>query len=339
MKIRTAILGYGRSGSTMHAGAIENNDSFKMNAVCDIDPERLDQASERFACKTYSDYHEMLRTEQLDLVCIITRSDQHCEMTRDCLAAGVNVLVTKPWATNVAEAESMIACARESGVKLLPWLPARWGCDLHRLKELIAGGAIGKVFMIRRVVSSFGTRDDWQTQRCYGGGYLLNWGAHIIDPPMVLAGSRVETVYGRMKQTINPGDAEDLFMAVMTLADGTIIQAEFTISAAELPGWVIQGDRGTIVIHGNNIKISRSKLANTSDPTQYAYMQPDDISITEEIIPGAVYGDEHEIYTQIAAAIRGENEFPVTPGDALELSRVFDAIRTSSEENRIITMQ
>ena len=104
MKIRTAILGYGRSGSTMHAGAIEENDGFDMVAVCDIDLERQKQAAERFGCKIYDDYHRMLESEQLDLVCVITRSDQHCEMACDCLAAGVNVLVTKPWAVNEAEA-------------------------------------------------------------------------------------------------------------------------------------------------------------------------------------------------------------------------------------------
>jgi predicted dehydrogenase len=338
MTIRTAILGYGRSGSTMHAGAIERSDDFAMAAVCDIDPERLKQAAERFACATYDDYHEMLRAEQLDLVCVVTRSDQHCEMTCDCLAAGVNVLVTKPWATNAAEAQRMIAAAADSGAKLLPWLPARWGSDLHRLKELLAENAIGKVFFIRRVVSSFGTRSDWQTERRYGGGYLLNWGPHIVDPPLVLMGSPAKSVYGRMKQTINPGDTEDLFMAVLTLADGTIVQAEFTISAEEMPGWVLQGDRGTIVVQGQNVRVHRSTPPEPADPTQFASMQSENESVVEEALYPSQYGDEHEIYTHIASAVRDEQAFPVTPEDALELSHVLDAIRTSSEENRVVSL-
>jgi len=129
-KIRTAILGYGRSGSTLHAGPIEKLDEFEMTAVCDIDPERQKQASGRFGCQIYSDYHKMLQNEELDLVCIITRSDQHCRMSCDCLKAGVNVLVTKPWAANGREAERMVSAANKSGKKLLPWLPARWGTDL-----------------------------------------------------------------------------------------------------------------------------------------------------------------------------------------------------------------
>lgn len=338
MTIRTAILGYGRSGSTMHAGPIEKNDAFAMGAVCDIDPERRKQAEQRFGCSTYSDYHEMLDKEELDLVCVITRSDQHCAMTCDCLEAGVNVLVTKPWATRESEAQQMISAAKASGAKLLPWLPARWGSDLLRLKELISRGAIGKVFMVRRAVNSFGTRTDWQTERRYGGGYLLNWGPHIVDPPLVLMDSPLASVYGQMRQTINPGDVEDVFFAVMTLADGTIVQAEYTISVEEMPSWILMGTEGTIVVYGDRLTLHRGALAQAADPTQFESMQSKEDAATEESIGGALYGDEHEIYAQIAAAIRGEQPYPVRPEDALQLTRVLDAIRASSEQNRVITM-
>ncbi len=260
-------------------------------------------------------------------------------MTCDCLAAGVNVLVTKPWAVNAAEAERMIAAQKASGMKLLPWLPARRGSDLRRLRELVSEGAIGKVFMVRRVVSSFGTRDDWQTERRYGGGYLLNWGPHIVDPPILLVGSPVKSVYGRMKQTINPGDVEDVFMAVMTLEDGTIVQVEYTISAEKLPSWVLQGDRGTIIVRGNDLAIHRAQLASAADPTQFATMQSKDDAVTHETIQGALYGAEHEIYSEVAAAIRGECDFAVKPEDALELSRILDAVRASNEQNQVIRLQ
>lgn len=341
-KIRAAILGYGVSGSTMHAGPIEGCDAFEMAAVCDIDAERREQAVDRFGCPVYDDYHQMLDREQLDLVCVITRSDQHCRMTCDCLAAGVNVLVTKPWAVDEAEALRMIAAAESSGKLLLPWLPARWGSDLKRLKGLLAEGAIGKVFMIRRTCCSFGTRDDWQTERRFGGGYLLNWGAHVVDPPIVLAGSPVSSVYARMKQTINPGDTEDVFLAVMTLADGTVVQAEYTVAVESPPNWFIQGDRGTIVVHGNHLKILTQAPERPADPTDFAAMAAKDEEVVEESVAWTVYGDENEIYPEIARALRGasgENEFAVTPADALALTRVFDAIRTSSQENRVVTLQ
>ena len=336
MKIRAAILGYGRSGSTMHAGALAENDAFEVVAVCDVDPERRKQAEERFGCAVYESHQTMLEREHLDLVCVITRTHQHSPMACDCLHAGVHTLVTKPWALNVVDAERMITASKASGRLLLPWLPARWGCDLTRLKALLDEKAIGDPFLIRRVVSSFGTRSDWQTERRYGGGYLLNWGAHIIDPPVLLVGSRVRSVYGRMKQTINPGDVEDLFMAVMTLDDGTIVQAEFTISAEEIPSWFIQGTQGAIVVRGMHVTIHKSVLSAPDDPTRYTEMKQEKEEVLEETLSGEIYGDEHEIYRHIAAAVCGEAAYPITPDDALELTRVLDAIRTSSEENRVV---
>lgn len=338
-KLRAAILGYGRSGSTMHAGALEHNgDAFEVVAVCDIDPKRQEQAKTRFGCKIYEDHHKMLAGEKLDLVCVITRSDQHAQMACDCLEAGVNVLVTKPWAVNAAEAQRMVDTAQKTGKTLMPWLPARWGADLARLKQLVAEKAIGDIFMVRRAVCSFGTRKDWQMQRKFGGGYLLNWGAHIVDPPTVLLDSPVQSVYGRMKQTINPGDAEDVFLAVMNLENGAIVQAEYSIAVEDLPSWFIQGDRGTIVVRGRNLKIYHTTPATPGDPTQFITMKSKEGSIQEETIEGALYGEEKDIYAEIAAGLQGKGDYPVKPAHALRLSRVFDAIRTSAEENRVVVL-
>ncbi|MCI0511738.1 Gfo/Idh/MocA family oxidoreductase [candidate division KSB1 bacterium] len=338
MALKTAILGYGRSGSTMHAGAIEKNPAFELAAVSDIDPLRQQQARERFGCRIYPDYLVMLQKEALDLVIIVTRSDQHCAMTCDCLEAGVNVLVTKPWAVNVAEAEQMIATCQKTGQLLLPWLPARWSCDLRRLQELIRENVIGNIFFVRRTVSSFGTRHDWQTERRFGGGYLLNWGPHIIDPPRLLFNQKIHRVYAQMRQTINPGDAEDVFFAVLTLADQRLIQVEFTIAVSPLPDWYLQGDRGTIIIRGAELEIYQQTPPHPADPTDYAAMKTTPPVITKETLTGALYGDEHEIYHEIGRALRHECRFPVTLDSALELSQLMAAIRAASSLQQVVVL-
>jgi len=339
MALRTAILGYGRNGSTMHADALARNDAFQVVAVCDIDPARLLQASARFGCALYEDYRVMLaQQEALDLIVIVTRNDQHCAMTCDALQAGVNVLVTKPWALDAAEAQRMMTAAQAAGKQLLPWLPARWGSDFVRLREIVSAGTIGNVFFVRRAVSSFGTRCDWQTERQYGGGYLRNWGPHIVGSAMALLDCPVATAYGRMQQVINPGDVEDLFYALLTLENGAIVQAEYTIALDALPSWYIQGDRGTITVQGARITVRTNTPVQPHDPTQFATMQADATQISEEIVGNDVYGDEHRIYPEIAQALRGERPYPVTADHALELTRVLDAIRIASGEDRIVSL-
>jgi len=338
MPIRTAILGYGRNGSAMHGEALARNDAFQVVAVCDIDSARRQQAKEKFGCALYDDYHRMLAEEQLDLVVVVTRSSQHAAMTCDALDAGANVLVTKPWALNEAEAQRMLAAQQTSGKLLMPWLPSRWGSDTRRLKELIDAGTIGNVFFIRHSVCSFGTRSDWQIERQYGGGYLLNWGPHIVDPPMQVLGSPVRSVFGRMKQTINPGDVEDVFFGLLTLENGACVQVEYTIALENLPSWFLQGDRGTIVVHGRNFKILQNTPVHPDDPTQFATMKASETKITEEEVGADIYGDEHKIYLEIADALQGGRPYPVLPEHALELTRVLDAMRTASEENRVVTL-
>ncbi|MCP4645309.1 MAG: Gfo/Idh/MocA family oxidoreductase, partial [bacterium] len=325
-------------GSSLHAGPIERNEAFDLVAACDIDPERREQAAERFGCAVYDDYHRMLADETLDLVVIVTRSDQHCQMACDCLAAGVNVLVTKPWAVDEAEAQRMIDARDASGKMLLPWLPARWGCDLLRLRELLAEDVIGPVFLVRRAVASFRTRCDWQTERKCGGGYLLNWGPHIVDPPVQLLGSPVKSVYARMKQTVNPGDTEDVFFALMTLENGAIVQAEYTMSAEGLPDWFIQGERGVIVVHGRHIKVAKRIPGQPNDPTSYGENDAVEEETLEEEVEGEVYGDEHAVYAEIAGAVQGTSPYSVSTDDALQLTRTLDAIRTASEEDRVVTL-
>lgn len=336
-KLKVAILGYGRSGSSLHANSIANVPNFEMTAVCDIDKERLNQAKERFNCRTYENYFEMLEKEELDLISIVTRSHQHCEMACDCLKAGVNVLVTKPWCVSAEEAEKMIDASKQSGKLLLPWLPARWGCDFIRLKQLIAEGAIGKVFFIRRGVYSFGLRNDWQTENKYGGGYVLNWGPHILDTSMLLADSEITSVYGILKQVINPGNAEDNFFAILNTQNGITIRGEYSVAVQNLPSWFIQGDKGTITVDDKKITISKAELVMPDDPTKTLGLQPKP-EIIEEELDGDIYGDGTEIYTDIAKALRDEQKYPVTPESALYLSKVFDAVKKSHREGQVINL-
>ena len=297
MKIRTAILGYGRSGSTLHANPLaELKDDFAVVAVCDPAPQAQKNARDRFGCAIYDDYRKMLRAENLDLVVIVSRSDQHCRMACDCLRGGVHVLVTKPWASNAAEARRMIEAARRSGKMLLPWLPARWGCDLVRLKELVASGAIGKVFLVRRRELNR-IRFDWQTKKEYSGGYLLNWGPHIVDQAVQLIGEDVKTVYGQLRQVINPGDAEDNFMAILTTVSGIILACEYSIAADQLPNWVVQGDRGTIFVKDKFVEIHQFEYPANLDSASYGN-QPV-VKVTREIQRIASAQDEQPLWRSI----------------------------------------
>ena len=344
-KIRTAIIGYGRSGSSLHADPIESLAQFELQAVCDIDPEALESAKNRFGCALYTDYHEMIVEEELDLVVVVTRSDQHKQMVIDSLRAGHNVLITKPWCRNEEEAREMIECANESTGQLLPWLPARWGADFLKLKTLVASGIIGKVFQIRRREYGFGIRYDWQIKREFAGGMVLNWGPHLIEPPMLLAGGKVKSVYGKVKQIINPGDAEDNFLSILTMDnDVTVISEMGTLSVAGYENWIVQGDKGSILVRETEVEIRKATLKESLDETSYSNKFElevilDNADGPHRITNGNRYGDAKVIYPEIAQAVLGEADYPVTLESALTLTKVMDAVKNSSECGQAIEIE
>ncbi len=335
MAIKTAILGYGRSGSSLHADPIAKLPDFQLTAICDIDAAARQKGQARFSCRTYTDYNEMLSQEELDLVVLVTRSDQHCAMACACLAAGKHVLVTKPWAADVKQADQMIAAAKKSQGLLLPWLPARWGSDLVRIRQLVRQGAIGQVFQIRRGEYTFGLRNDWQIWQKYAGGYLLNWGPHLVDQPVQLAAGKVKTVYGQMRQINNPGDVEDVFYAALTMDTGLMIVTEFGIAAGDLPNWLVQGDRGTIIVRGDQLELQRAVF---SDPQGSEYRSRVALESSTETIRGDRYGDNFEIYRLLAQVIKGQASYPVSLASARELTVILDAIRKSSQTNQLVTL-
>lgn len=340
MEIKTAIIGYGRSGSSLHADTIEKLPEFKLSAVCDIDDKALEKASRRFGCNLYNDYLQMLNNEDLDLVVVVTNSHLHCSMTCDCLKSGVNVLVTKPWALNANEAHDMIRTSESSGKLIFPWLPARTAADLTRIKEIVSAGRIGRVFQIRRSEYSFGLRCDWQTSKAFGGGYLLNWGPHLVDQPLQLAESPVVSVYGEMKQINNPGDVEDLFYAVMKTENNITVISEWNIAAGDLPNWIVQGDRGTIIITDNNIKIYEVDLPEKIDENTYrAKIETsnfyEELNVVNNKGINIKYGDPLKVYGNVSEALLNGKGYFISTQSALALTKVLDLIRISSESGKV----
>lgn len=228
----------------------------------------------------------------------------------------------------------MVEAATDSGRLLLPWLPARWGTQLARLQQLMSAGAVGEVFQVRRSVQTFGRRSDWQTRRDHGGGYLLNWGPHVVDQPLQLVSEPVVSVSAHMRQVLNPGDTEDVFAAVLTTETGKRIVCEHTVGAGPLPDWVVQGSAGTIWVHGTTITVYEATFPDTVDPE--AYRSSTTISDTTETVDPAIYGDEMVIYQTIAQALRREEAYPVTLESALNLTRVLDAIRRSADTQQTV---
>src|SRR4051794_13298327 len=118
MQIGYAVVGLGRAGWDIHVAQLRGRADSQIVAVVDPEPDRREQAKAEFGCKAYESLSKMLRQSDVEVVVIATPSAQHAGDTRKSLRAGKHVVVEKPMAMTLTEADSMIRAAEEANRKL-----------------------------------------------------------------------------------------------------------------------------------------------------------------------------------------------------------------------------
>lgn len=150
--LNVAIIGLGNMGKH-HARTYSEIDKVKLVAVSDVDEAKGKPIAEKYGCKFYKDYNEMLKKEKIDLVSVVVPTKFHEKVAVDVIQKGVNLLIEKPIADNVQGAESIIKKAKEKNVKLAVGHIERFNPAIIKLKEIIDAGRLGKITSIiaRRV--------------------------------------------------------------------------------------------------------------------------------------------------------------------------------------------
>ena len=334
MPIRTAIFGCGKT-SALHMPTLAGLAAYEITGVYDVSEDAAKKVAGEYGCRSFATYEEALASDAYELAIVLTPSYTHMQVTCDLLANHKKVVVTKPWVLNCREADKVFETLKKTGGTVIPWLPRHWSQNVRSFKSLINSGRIGKVFHIIHSEVTFGKRSDWQVWKKYGGGYLNNWGPHVIGAALDVAGDRVAEVFADTKQIINPGDTEDMFHAMMKTRNGTLISAEYTIATDDLPNWIIRGDQGTIYATGDRIEVREVRYTGEQGSDGYR----SDYTVEKcEITSGAAY-DTCEIYSHIADVIHGTTDYEISMADLYHLTQVMDAVSESSRTGKAVEIQ
>mgnify|MGYP006179026695 CR=1 FL=1 len=193
MKIfKTGIIGCGRIGSQLeedplrgkpctHTGGFSALPNIKIVAGCDIDRNRLKKFGQKWKVKKlYTDYHDMLRDNALDILCIATWTNQHATMALDGVRAGVKgIFCEKPIDVDIKLARKLVRTCKQKNISLLINHERRWDAYYQKAHKLIQAGKIGE---IRTII---GNALSWKPGTLpvsqYGGGPLFHDGTHLID--------------------------------------------------------------------------------------------------------------------------------------------------------------
>lgn len=200
--MRVAIIGCGKI-SQAHISAVQAIEKVEICGVCDRDRDRAGKAS-RLAqgANAYSDLARMLKHEQPDAIHVLTPPATHAELAIQAMEAGCHILVEKPMALSVQEAEKMLSAARANGVKLCPNHNYLYKPSIARARHLIESGAIGQVVHVSGFYGTFGEvgsyagsggRSHWASR--LPGGFFTNFLPHLVYLLLAFIGD-IDTIVG-----------------------------------------------------------------------------------------------------------------------------------------------
>lgn len=329
---KIGFIGCGRNARELHAPLLQAHSRFEIYCGYNRNEDTMRAFCDEYNAAPCCATEEFFQLKP-DIALILTPNHTHADLTCQCLNQGINVLVTKPWVISLAEADRVLGTAEKTGCHVYEFLPMQFENDLLTLRGLLDKHAIGTVYRIQRIETTFGRRIDWQTQTSCGGGYLNNWGPHMLAQAISLAQGEVQSVCGYMRQIINPGDAEDMFYSMMKTSANELITVEYDIMTDRAPQWIIQGSHGTIYANKGEVRIHRV----TQPPTINARTYRDTVEVSEEILHYEP-ADRGIIYTALADALDGTNPFPVTPAFSRKVTGIIEYIRASSQYNSMLRM-
>ncbi|CAH0263641.1 scyllo-inositol 2-dehydrogenase (NADP(+)) [Arthrobacter sp. Bi83] len=254
--IRTAVMGYGLSGSVFHAPLIAANSRYSLDVIATSDAGRQTAALGRYpGVKTVADGEAVLAlAADLDLVVLGTPPATHYPLAKAALEAGLDVVVDKPFAVTSGQGQELIELAARLGRVLTVFQNRRWDGDYLTVKELLAEGSLGKVtrFESRFERWSPEVSKAWKAEATAadGGGVLFDLGTHLLDQALVLFGPG-EVVHAELLAR-RPGERvdDDCFLAVRH-ESGVLSHLWMNMLCAQQgPRYRVLGSEGAFTKHG-----------------------------------------------------------------------------------------
>ncbi|MDD3925323.1 MAG: Gfo/Idh/MocA family oxidoreductase [bacterium] len=275
-KIRAGIIGQGRSGRDIHDHSFRDvvPDKYQVVAVADPLEDRCRRAEEEFGYITYTDYREMLKRNDLDLIVNASPSHLHVPITMEVLDAGFNVLTEKPLARKAADADMLIKKAEDTGKLFAVYQQSRFAPYFRQVNKVIDSGLLGRIVMVKIAFNGFARRWDWQTLQEMDGGNLLNTGPHPLDQALHFVGrDAMPEVLCIMDRANTFGNAEDHVKLIMHRQDKPTVDLEIS-SCCAYPSYTYQvyGTRGGLT--GNMTHIDWKYFIPEEAPHQELAREP-----------------------------------------------------------------
>lgn len=345
MPFNIAIVGYGLAGAVFHAPLVATTPGMRVAAIVTGDAARQAQARrDHPAARVLASVDELWEmAASIDLVVVATPNATHAALTRAAIAAGLPVVVDKPFATTAAEGRELVAEARARGVMITVFQNRRWDGDFLTLRRLLDGGALGRPLVLESNFERWRPelRGGWKDRDGAGDatGVLYDLGSHLIDQALVALGA-VRSVYAELDRARAGSNVVDDAFVALAHASGARSHLHASLMTAQLgPRFRLLGTGGAYVKHGMDPQEDRLRAGarpgpgwGEDDPALYGSSGTDAAAERVRTEPG----DYPAFYAAVARALRGEGAPPVDPAAAIAGLEIIEAAIRSAQERRLI---
>lgn len=342
--MKYALIGCGRI-SPNHIAAAKAND-LEIVGLCDLDLRNIRDKVLKFRLDKeihqYTDYKKMIEDEKPELVAIATESGKHAKIALDCMDAGCNLIIEKPIALSISDADAIIAKAREKGVKVCACHQNRFNKSVQKIREALEMNRFGRMFYGTAHIRwnrgyEYYSRAKWRGTWEQDGGALMNQCIHNIDLLRWMMGDEIEEVVG-MTGNLNHEyiEAEDLGIALVRFKSGAygIIEGTTDVYPQNLEETLyLFGEKGTVKAGGQSVNVIEEwRFSDMLD-------DPEEVKARFHENPPNVYGYGHTpLYADVIKAIKDNRAPYVTAEDGKRALELVLAIYQSADSGKSIRL-
>jgi len=337
-----ALIGCGRISPNHIMAALKNN--LNIVAVCDICKENAENTVNLFKlenCKIYTDYKKLVDEVKPELIAIATESGAHAEIALYCIENGINLMIEKPIAMSLEDADKIVALSKEKGVVVSACHQNRFNIAVQQLHNVITSGRFGKISHGSINVrwnrgESYYKQASWRGTWEKDGGALMNQCIHGLDLLRWCLGNEITEVYGYTDRKFHDYiEAEDIGVAVVKFKSGALATIEGTtnIMPHDLEETLsIFGENGMVKLGG----IAANKV-EVWDFIDHSEADTEKKKI-EEVSPN-VYGNGHaSLYKDVINAVENHCDPYVTAEDGRRALELVLAIYKSAYEGKPVSL-
>lgn len=337
-----ALVGCGRIAKR-HSELLGLNqiENARLVAVCDLVSEKAEKVADKFSIPHFTDMHEMMRAVNIDVVVVLTESGKHAEHVVALSPYGKYIVVEKPMALTLDDADAMIRACDESGAKLFVVKQNRFNVPVLKLRQALKAGRFGKLVLGTVRVrwcrhQAYYDQDPWRGTWALDGGVLTNQASHHVDLLEWMMGD-VDSVFAMSTTALANIEAEDTAVVVLRFTNGALGVIEATTAArpTDLEGSIsILGEGGTAEIGG--FAVNQMKVWKFGQP------ESDDDKVMDQysVNPPNVYGFGHQAYYEhVVDCILNNARHLVDGREGRKSLELINAIYESVETGREIPLR